>query len=184
MVYVFLADGFEEIEALAPVDILRRMSVDVKTVGVTGKNVRGSHGITVCSDKEITDGDFGDADTVILPGGLPGTTNLYNCEKLRGIIKRTADKGGNLAAICAAPSVFLKMGLLKGREYTCFPGFEDDKDSAIKKEQKVAISKGSYNVITSCSAGTALDFAFCLAEFITGDKEKVEDLKKSMIYGG
>ena len=127
MVYIFLADGFEEIEALAPVDILRRAEVDVKMVSINDKlEVTGSHGIAVHADvllKEVSE----KADMLILPGGMPGTLNLQKCQPLCDMLKK-AD--GYVAAICAAPSVLGGLGLLKGKKATCYPGFEDKLEGA------------------------------------------------------
>ena len=130
MVYLFLADGFEEIEALTPVDLLRRAGVSVKTVGVTGKCVTGSHKIKVEADVTIDEAirDLSDAsvelEMIVLPGGMPGAKNLDESEGVDRFIKEALSRDAYLAAICAAPMVYGKRGLLEGRDATCYPGFE------------------------------------------------------------
>ena len=127
MVYVFLADGFEDIEALAPIDILRRANVDVKTVGVTGKEVTSSHGVTVKADISVSDIKLdSDLELIVLPGGMPGTLNLEASVGVQKAIDFCAANDKYIAAICAAPSILGHKGLLKGKKATCFPGFEKD----------------------------------------------------------
>lgn len=175
MVYVFLADGFEEIEALAPVDILRRASVDVKTVSINDSlEVEGSHGIKVLADillKDVKDG----ADMLILPGGMPGTLNLQKNAVLCDMLKK-ADC--YIAAICAAPSVFGELGLLKGKKATCYPGFEDKLEGAEATGLPVVVDG---KVITSKGAGTAHLFGFTLLSLLKSSEE-AENLKKTMMY--
>ena len=124
-VYEFLANGFEEIEGLAPVDILRRGGVDIKTVSVTGSEfVETSHGVTIKADMKFEDGNFEDADLLMLPGGMPGSTNLNAHEGVRKALKAQYDAGKRVAAICAAPMVLGSLGLLEGKRATCSPGFQ------------------------------------------------------------
>ena len=126
--YVFLADGFEEVEALTPVDVLRRAGMPVKTVSITSSLlVTGAHGVTVTADLIFNSTLFKDPAWLILPGGMPGASNLYDFDPLHGLLKNQFEsKHGKIAAICASPAVVLgQMGLLKGREATCYPGFED-----------------------------------------------------------
>ena len=125
--YVFLANGFEDVEALIPVDVLRRGGIDVTTVSVVDDSqiVESAHGVQLFADTLFDDCDFSDADLLLLPGGMPGATNLYEHEGLCAAIKAHAAKGRRLAAICAAPGVVLgQLGLLQGRRATCYPGFE------------------------------------------------------------
>lgn len=183
MVYVFLADGFEEMEAVAPVDILRRMNIPVTTVGVTGKTVVGSHKIPVTADVTIEEADFSDLSALILPGGMPGTTNLGANNTLCDLILKSAKEGGLLAALCAAPSVFGKLGVLNGREFTCYPGFEKD-TYGIYKKVPLVVSEGDYSVITAWGPGAAYRFGFAVAEFLTKDEEAVKALKDSMMMCG
>ena len=175
MVYVFLADGFEEIEAIAPVDILRRASVEVKLVSINNTlEVTGSHGIKVLADilfKDTTD----DAEMLILPGGMPGTLNLQKFQPLCDMLLKSE---GYIAAICAAPSVLGGLGILKGKKAICYPGYEDKLDGAEISEQPVVVSG---RVITSRGAGTAHKFGFELLSLLKG-KEKAEELEKAMMY--
>ena len=122
MIYLFLADGFEEVEALTPVDYLRRCELEVKTVGVHGKMVRGSHGITVIADCTMYDVELDQAQMIILPGGMPGTLNLEKSRMLQGLIDLCTERNIPIAAICAAPSILGHKGLLEGKKATCFPG--------------------------------------------------------------
>ena len=124
-VYVLLADGFEELEAIAPIDILRRMELNVVLVGVTSKQVRGSHGIEITADRTLNQLKSETPAAVILPGGMPGTKNLDATRPVGEMVRRTAADGGVVAAICAAPMVLGRLGLLEGKKATCYPGFEE-----------------------------------------------------------
>lgn len=181
MIYVFLAEGFEEMEAVAPVDILRRLNIPVTTVGVTGKSVSGSHNIVICADKTIDECDFSNAEAIVLPGGMPGTVNLSESKELCSLIKDAFNKGKIIAALCAAPSVLGGLGILEGREFTCYPGFEENIKGIYKKEPLV-ISEGSSAVITAWGPGAAYRFGFALAERITG--KNTDELKASMMMCG
>ncbi|MBE6729047.1 MAG: DJ-1/PfpI family protein [Ruminococcaceae bacterium] len=181
MVYVFLADGFEEIEAVAPIDILRRLNIPVTIVGVTGKSVKGSHNICIDADISIDQKDFEDATALVLPGGMPGTTNLLNNDKLCQVISEQSKKGKIIAALCAAPSILSKLGLLKARDFTCYPGFEKNSGGNYKNLPLV-ISEGKFTLITAWGPGAAYRFGFALAEKITG--ENVDNLKASMMMCG
>ncbi len=179
MIYVFLANGFEECEALAPVDILRRGGLDVKTVGVGGKTVSGSHGIpVVCDiteDEAVTDG----LEAIVLPGGMPGTLNLEKSNSVQRFIDFAVQNGLIIGAICAAPSILGHKGLLRGKKATCFPGFEKDLVGA--EFSDVAVIRDG-NVITAFGAGAAFDFGFELLSAITGDKASADRLSKAMKY--
>lgn len=178
MYYVILAEGFEEIEALAQIDVLRRAGIDVMSASVAGEYVTGAHGITVKSDITVDEAlSLGDAQGVILPGGMPGTTNIAKSEKAVELIKKVNSQGGLVAAICAAPSCLGALGILKGKKATCYPGFENALDGAeILYDDVVA----DGNVITSRGPGTAIKFGLCLAERITGKSQKA--LAEAMIY--
>ena len=126
MIIVLLAEGFEEIEALTPVDMLRRGNFDVKTVGIASKTVVGSHGISVNCDATIDEIDLNNVDMAIFPGGMPGSLNLDAYEGTDVIIESVLNRGGRIAAICAAPLIFGRRGLLNGKRATCFPGFEKE----------------------------------------------------------
>lgn len=162
MVYVHLAEGFEEIEALTVVNVLRRADIPVKTVSVTGeKMVKGAHDIAVESDLLFEEADYQSCEMIILPGGMPGTTNLANHDGLAQNLKAFAVEGKWLAAICAAPSVLGKLSLLKGKQATSYPGFENQMIGAQYLEEKV-VQDGK--LITSRGPGTAMEFALKLVE--------------------
>lgn len=161
MIYIFLADGFEEIEALTPVDVFRRAGLDTLTVSITDRQtVVGAHNITVLADTTLSDVNLSDADLLLLPGGMPGTKHLGECKPLCDAVTSHATAGKPIAAICAAPSVLGKLGLLTGKEATCYPGFEDALVGATVSEKKV-VSDG--NTVTAAGMGVALDFSLeCL----------------------
>lgn len=177
---IFLAPGFEEVEALTPIDLLRRAGVQVTIVSVgEEKAVMGSHQITVMADAVFEEMDFSDQDLFILPGGQPGTNNLKGCGKLRNLLEDADKKGKLLAAICAAPTVFGDMGLLKGKRATCYPGCEVGLAGAECLTDRVVVDG---NITTSRGVGTAISFALTLIEQLFG-KEKAEELQKSIVYG-
>lgn len=177
MVYMFLADGFEEIEALSVVDILRRGGVEIETVSITDdKKVRGAHHITVFSD--ITADDIKECTCVILPGGLPGTTNLAASKKVEEKVRETYENGGIIAAICAAPSVFYGYGILDGKKATSYPGYEEEMPLCNHTGTQVEVDG---NIVTSKGAGTAHLFGFKLLEMLK-NKETSEKIKKAMQY--
>lgn len=179
MITVLLADGFEEIEALTPVDMLRRAGKNVVTVGITGKTVTGAHGIPVIADCEPKDLPHGKIECLILPGGMPGTKNLDESPETDRLINRTLSDGGRLAAICAAPSVLGKRGLLRGKKATCYPSFERFLEGATASTEKVVTDE---NVTTSRGAGTAMDFALELVSLLVSP-EKSEELGAGVIFG-
>lgn len=177
MVYVFLADGFEEVEALAPVDILRRAGKDVYTVGVGSKTVRGTHGIPVICDKTIEEISLQDKpEAVLLPGGMPGTNNLEASDAVRGFVRDAYEDGRLVCAICAAPSVLGHMGLLEGRKATCFPGFEHALLGANVTGDRVC---RDGNVLTAKGAGVALSFGFAIVQALCGDS-LAQELRSGM----
>ena len=176
MVAIFLAHGFEEIEALCVVDILRRADIDICTVSVTEDlRVTGAHDITVRCDKTIAQIDT--CDVLILPGGMPGTTNLMQCKKLQTLCLDTA-KNGLVAAICAAPMLLGGLGLLQGKKAVCFPGFEDKLTGAILQDASVVCDG---NIITAKGPGVAGEFAFALVAALK-DEQIAQSLKKVMQY--
>ena len=154
MIYMFLANGFEEIEALLPLDLMRRAGLDVTTVGVGGKDITGSHGITVKAD--MLDSDFSDnaPECVILPGGMPGTTNLDASAVVHKALDSALENNSLICAICAAPMILGKRGILCGKNATCFPGFEKYLEGANVGGRVVR----DGNVITGISMGAALEF--------------------------
>jgi len=164
MVYVFLADGFEEIEALTVVDLLRRCDIETVTVGIGREAIRGAHGILVQSD--IADKDFAPAentDMIVLPGGMPGTKNLEASAVVQSAIDFCVENEKYIAAICAAPSILGHRGLLDGHEALCYAGFEKQLEGAQIAEGKVCLS-GKY--ITSRGPGTAIDFSLKIVEVL------------------
>lgn len=180
MVYIFLADGFEECEALFPIDILRRASVEIKTVGVTGKTVTGSHGISVicdvCKDEIAFDNSI---EAVILPGGMPGTLNLKKDSVVTNFVTKAMDKGVLVAAICAAPLILGSLGYLKGKKAVCYPGFENELIGAEISSDTV-VRDG--NIITAKGVGAAFDFGFEILNALKHSPEEIEKLKQTMIY--
>lgn len=159
MYYVFLADGFEEVEAMAPVDVMRRAKLDVKTVGVTGCEVTGSHNITVRADIALDDVQLEELEGVILPGGMPGTLNLEKSQCVIDAVRYAYENGKIIAAICAAPSIFGHLGYLDGRKATCFPSFEKELKGA---EYTAAHTETDGNVITAKGAGCAVEFGYAI----------------------
>lgn len=178
-VCVFLADGFEEIEGLTVVDILRRAGVETEIVSVMGrKQINGSHGIIVEADKVFEEADIADADMLVLPGGMPGTLNLKAHEGLRKQILSFNSQGKYLAAICAAPTVLSELGLLKEKKACAYPSFEEELDCG--EVLKVpAVTDG--NITTGRGMGAAIPFALRLAAIFCGD-EKAEEIRKSVVY--
>ena len=172
MVYVLLAEGFEEVEALTPVDLLRRAGVETRLVGVTGETVCGARGIRVVTDLPMDD-------MIVLPGGMPGTTNLYADKRVTSAVRAMYDAEKYVAAICAAPSVILGgIGLLKGRRATCYPGMEDGMEGA---EAVPATCVTDGKIITACGVGGALDFACALITALIS-REKADEIAFSVVY--
>lgn len=179
MVYVFLAKGFEELEALAPVDVLRRAGVKVKTVGVTGKRVSGSHGISVNCDIVIADATFDELEGIILPGGLPGTTNLEADETVQEFIDYAATNGKVIGAICAAPMILGRKGLLRGKNAVCYTGFEKELTGAHVLDRPAVRDE---NIVTGWGAGGAMDFALLYLEAISENRELAKKIARQMRY--
>lgn len=165
--YVFLADGFEEIEALAPVDVMRRAGLAVTMVSVTGDLVvKGAHGIPVVADATFDDVDYADAALLFLPGGLPGATNLEAHEGLgRLLMAKAAQDDVVISAICAAPLVLGGLGLLEGKQATCYPGFEERMTGAAYTAAQVTVDG---NVFTACGPAAAWELGFTFVEYFCG----------------
>lgn len=180
MVTVFLAEGFEEIEAITPIDVLRRAGISVRTCSITEKReVRGAHGIPFVADAVLS--ELADEENVILlPGGMPGTIHLKECKALGERILRHREKGGILAAICAAPTVFGSLGILKNEKATCYPGMEDELFAKEALTDPVVVS-GS--VVTSRGAGTAFAFALSLVRILK-DEKTAASLAAAMCFEG
>jgi protein deglycase len=178
---VFLADGFEEIEAVSVIDVLRRAGIEVLTVSVTGRReVKGSHDICLNADSLFDDTDFGQVDMLLLPGGMPGAMNLNNHSGLRRKILEFNEKGKAIGAICAAPLVFGNLGILKNRNATCYPGFEKYLQDAKLQSGPVVTD---VNIVTGSGPGVALQFALAVVEILTG-REKAETLARNMLVPG
>lgn len=177
MVYLFLANGFETVEALAVVDILRRAEIETVTVGVDSKEIVSSQKIKVeCDELDSRIGCLDDIDAVILPGGMPGTINLENSKIVSQFIDYASENNILIAAICAAPSILGKRGLLKGKKATCFPGFEKYLDGAEYTGNSV---EKDGNIITGKGMGVAVDFALEIVSEIKG-RDLAERIKASI----
>ncbi|WP_026496078.1 DJ-1 family glyoxalase III [Butyrivibrio sp. WCD3002] len=176
---IFLANGFEEIEALTVVDLCRRAGLTIDMVSVTDSlQVTGSHGIEVKADKVIDELDFDAMDMLVLPGGLPGTTNLENTEKLMDNIRAFDSKGKFISAICAAPGVFGRAGLLQGKKACVFPGLEGELKGADVQMSETTVDG---HILTSRGMGTAMAFGLAIVERFCG-KETADELGKKVVY--
>ncbi|HIV86244.1 MAG TPA: DJ-1/PfpI family protein [Candidatus Monoglobus merdigallinarum] len=173
MLYMFLADGFEETEAIAPLDVIRRAAIDIKTVGIGSDMPCSTHGVYVKPD--CLDVDMSDISGIILPGGMPGTLNLQKSPVVSGAIEHCAKENKLIAAICAAPMILGELGLLDGRRATCFPGFEDSLGDAELSDLGV-VRDGNF--ITAAGAGKALEFGAEIVDYILGDDKGRKTLKK------
>ena len=177
---VFLADGFEEIEGLTVVDLLRRAGIEVTTVSITGeKLIHGAHGIDVQADKLFNDVNYEEMDVAVLPGGMPGTLHLGEHAGVKEVLRKFYAEKKFIAAICAAPSVLGKYGMLKGRKATSYPGFEEALEGAEYVYDAVAADEF---VITSRGMGTAIAFSLKLIEVLL-DSKKADEIGKAIIYG-
>ncbi len=178
MIYEFFAEGFEEVEAVTPLDYLKRAGIKIMSVGVGGKNITGAHGITVECDITVDEISI-DSDLVgiILPGGMPGTINLEENQQVQCAIDYCSENNKLIAAICAAPSVLGHKGLLKGKNAVCYPGFEKDlTDANIPNE--FAVCDG--NIITAKGAGSASEFAFLIISYLISEN-KAKEIKQSVM---
>ena len=179
MIELFLADGFEEVEAIATLDVIRRCGLDLQTVGIGGREIRGAHGVTVTAD--ITEEEFTpspDVDAIILPGGMPGTKNLDASDTVREALKAAAQGDKLLCAICAAPSVLGHNGYLAGKRATCLPGFEGELTGATYTAESVT---EDGNVITGNGAGSAHLFGEAIAARFVG-REAAHQVLLNMQY--
>jgi protein deglycase len=177
-VLIHFANGFEEVEAITPVDVLRRAGCEVVTVSVTGKKeVTSTRGLTVLADKLFAEADYEMADVILLPGGQPGSDNLNQHEGLRKQIRAFQDQGKIIAAICAAPLVLGSAGVLKGKRATCYPGVESLLTGASCTGNEVEVDG---NLITGKGPGVAMKFSLTLVEKLVG-KGKADELRSAMI---
>ena len=167
MVYMLLGTGFEETEAIAPLDLLRRAGVEIVTVGVTGKIVYGSHNIGIEADTLMDEMDLTNLDMIILPGGLGGVASARASQKAMDALKFAWDNDKFVAAICAGPTVLADLGITDGKKATCFPGCEDGMGSAILQDNAACVRDGK--LITGTSAGCATAFGLALIEALKGE---------------
>lgn len=169
-VYIFLADGFEDIEGLTVVDLMRRAGITITTVSIKNtKQITTAHSITMLTDQTFAETDFTDADMLVLPGGQPGTTDL---------LKNFYNNGGRIAAICAAPTIFAQIGLLHGKKATAYPSCMDGLGDAVRLEDNVVVDG---NITTSRGLGTAIDFSLSLISQLLG-QEKADQIAESVVY--
>lgn len=177
---VFLADGFEEIEAVSIIDILRRADIETTTISISGnREVNGSHKIKILADKLFNEINIDDYSMIVLPGGMPGSKNLNEHPGLREQILNFHEQNKMLGAICAAPLVFGNLGILKNKKATCYPGYENQLHGAVVTGEKTEVSG---NIITGKGAGVAIDFALKIVETIKGEPFATE-LAHKMIAG-
>jgi protein deglycase len=165
---VLLAPGFEEVEAVTPIDFLRRAGVTVTVLGVGGREITGSRGVTIRTDSTVEQADAG-FDAVVVPGGMPGAENVAVSEESLALIRRVAGAGGLVCAICAAPAVVLAgTGLLSGKRATCYPGFEERFSLGVTFSEERVVEDGNF--ITSRGPGTAAEFAVAIIRRLVGDE--------------
>ena len=179
MNYLFLASGFEEIESIVVIDILRRSNMEITIVSIEKQlEVTGSHHITIKTDVIFENVIFENIEWLILPGGMPGTTNLNKHEKLKEIIKKHYEKGGSIAAICAAPLILGDMNLLQGKSAICYPGYESHLKGALLSHEK-EVDAG--NIVTAKGAGVTIPFALKIVEKSKGMDKAQEIANKIML---
>ena len=178
MVYMLLGTGFEETEAIAPLDLLRRAGVTIQTVGLNGKIVYGSHGIGIETDIEIGQMDLTDVEMVVIPGGLGGVASIRACQAAMDALKFAADNNKFVGAICAGPTVLADLGITDGKSATCYPGCEDGMGNTNMVANAAAVRDG--NIITGTSAGTAIPFGLALIEALKGS-ETAEKIAKQIV---
>ncbi len=178
-VYMFLAEGFEDIEALIPIDVLRRGGVDVNTVSITDQNlVESAHGVAMLADWTFEECDLSDADLLMLPGGMPGATNLNAHEGLKQALVAQNERGGLISAICAAPLVLGGLGLLNGRRATCYPGFEQTLTGATYTAELCTVDG---NITTGEGPAAAFPYAYTLLARLT-DQATADAIAEGMRY--
>ncbi len=179
--YLFLATGFEDMEAIATIDILRRAGIKATTVSINDtKSVTSAHGVTIEADSIFSETDFTDASWLILPGGLPGASNLAEYQPLTQLLVKHSKAGGNIAAICASPAVVLApLGILDGKEAICYPGFENSMPNA-KKGYTPVVTDG--NIITANGPATAIQFALSIVARIKGEEVAREVGEGLLLY--
>jgi len=178
-IFLFLATGFQETEAIAPVTICRRAGIDIKTVSITGNIlIESALGVTVKADMLFDEANLDEADMLVMPGGMPGSTNLSDFLPLKEAIMRHYQRGKTLAAICAAPLIYGRLGLMKGIQATCYPGFEGELTGAVTTGGTIEVD-GQF--ITGHGPGAALDFGYAIVEYLLGS-EVVKEVKEGMVW--
>lgn len=179
--YVFFADGFEELEAIGTVDMLRRAGMDAVSVSVTGSPyVTGAHNVTVKADISISEVDAENAEWLVLPGGMPGAVNLYDCAELQALLRSQYDRNRNIAAICASPAVVLgQLGMLKGRKATCYPGFEGKCEGAEMKDERCVTDA---NIVTANGPSSVTNMCFAIISISKGRETAVRVMNDMLIY--
>jgi 4-methyl-5(b-hydroxyethyl)-thiazole monophosphate biosynthesis len=177
--FVFLATGFEELEAVGTIDILRRGEIETTTVSITGdKTVTGVHGISVIADKLFEEADCTYIDALVLPGGGPGSENLNKHEGLRKELVKAFENNQLLAAICASPRVFGSLGFLKGKKASCYPGIEPELIGATLVDRATATD---HNIITGRGPGLVFDFGLEIIRYLTGSERAADNVAKAML---
>lgn len=179
MVYILLAPGFEEAEALTPADLLRRANIETALVSLKGKTVAGSHNITVTADMTLEEADLSQADMVVLPGGGVGVKNLGAEPAVEQLVREAAARGIRVAAICAAPTLLGRWGLLAGKEAVCYPGMEEGLTGAQARMDQGVVADGMF--ITGRAAGSAFDFGLALVEALAG-RDEADKVRHGIYY--
>jgi len=175
MIYVLLAEGFEELEAIAVVDILRRAGLPVRSVGIGGKTIAGAHDITVTADIRDCEMVVEEIEMIVLPGGMPGTKNLEKSPFVRGVIDYCVSENKYLAAICAAPSILGHLKLLREKYAVCFPGYEEELYGAMIPKDEFVCRDGF--IVTAKGPGSAVDFALELVSILVEEEGAAEELR-------
>lgn len=178
MVYMLLGTGFEETEAIAPLDLLRRAGAEVLTVGINGKTICGSHGIRIETDITLDELDLTNIDMMIIPGGMGGVASLRACPAALDALKFSWDNGKYVAAICAGPTVLADLGITDGKHAVCYPGQEKNMGTALMRTDVPCVTDG--RLITGASAGCAIPFGLALVEALKG-KEAADRVKESIV---
>lgn len=179
MVYVLLGEGFEESEAIVPVDLLRRAEVEVSLVALKGKTVKSSHGIQVEADCQLKDVDEGKLEMIVIPGGLGGVAAIMGNQSALGLVQRAGDRGAYVCAICAGPTVLAHLGIADRRRAVCYPGMEEEMGSAVVKKGERVVCDG--HMITAEAAGSSFEFGLKLVEALKG-KDVAHKVKQAVHY--
>lgn len=179
MVYIMLADGFEEAEALVPADLLRRAGIETALVSVDGELVKGAHGICVKADLSFGQADLSKAEMVVLPGGMGGVKNLSKQSGIGHTLQLVLERDGWVAAICAAPTLLAKRGFLEGKEAVCYPGMEGELVGAKPRMDQGVVVDG--HIITGRAAGSAFEFGLTLVKALAGE-EKANEVRNAVHY--